>query len=303
MFRHLLVPLDGSPMAEAALTAAARLSGLLGVPVTLLHAIERGAPQSVHGEPHLSSPDGAGAYLTEAAARVFPAGQQADTHVHSNEVDDVARSIADHAEELGDALIIMCTHGRGGLGNLLLGNIAQSVVRYGTAPVLLVPTGERAADRAFGCRRLMAPLDGTAPHEGALPLVRELAGACDGRVRLIFAVPTRTTLFDGGAAGRLLPGATEAMLEMAQQDAAAYLDRRAEELREGGVEVTTEVVRGDPAGVIRTSARAWEADVIAMATHRRRGIQAFWEGSVAHKVASYARRPVLLVPVREGEGL
>jgi len=300
MFRHLLVPLDGSPMAEAALPAAARLAGLLGVPVTLLHAIERGAPQSVHGEPHLSSPEGARAYLEDAAARAFPGGAAVSTHVHRNEVDDVACSIAEHAAELGDALIVMCTHGRGGLGNLLLGNIAQKVVEFGVAPVLLVPTGERAAERPFGCKRLLAPLDGSAEHEGALPLVRELAGACGSSLRLVFVVPTRATLSDGIAtAGRLLPGTAGAMLEMAQQDAVAYLDRRAQEMRSAGVEVTTEVRRGQPARTIRAAARACDADVIAMATHRRQGMQAFWEGSVAHRVASYARRPVLLVPVRE----
>jgi nucleotide-binding universal stress UspA family protein len=297
MFRHLIVPLDGSPMAEGALQAAARLSELLGVPVTLLHAIERGAPQTVHGAAHLSSPEEARAYLEEAAARAFPIGPAgpASTHVHRNETDDVARSIAEHAAELGDALIVMCTHGRGGLGNLLLGNIAQSVVRYGTAPVLLVP----AVERPFGCARLLAPLDGSPEHEGALPLVRELALACGGSVRLVFAVPTRATLSNGvAAAGRLLPGTASVMLDMAEQDAAAYLDRQAGELRSAGLEVTTEVRRGQPARAIRAAARAWKADVIAMATHRRQGMQAFWEGSVAHRVASYARRPVLLVPVR-----
>ncbi len=300
MLRHLLVPLDGSPMAEGALPAAARLSALLGVPVTLLHAVERSAPQSVHGEPHLSSPEEARAYLEDAATRAFPAGAAVSTHVHRNEVDDVARSIAEHAAELGDALIIMCTHGRGGLGNLLLGNIAQSVVRFGTAPVLLVPTGERAAERPFACERLLAPLDGTPEHEGALPLVRELAGACGAAVRLVFAVETRGTLSNGvAAAGRLLPRTASVMLDMAQQDAAAYLGRRAEELRAAQVEVTTEVLRGDPAEAIRTAARACDADVIAMATHRRQGIQAFWEGSVAHRVVSYAGRPVLLVPVED----
>ncbi len=134
--------------------------------------------------------------------------------------------------------------------------------------------------------------------------MRELAGACDATVRLLFAVPTLTTLLDGG---RRRPPAARHDRGHAR-DGAAGCDRltwtgRAEELRADGVEVTTEVLRGDPAGVIRTAGRAWDADMIIMATHRRRGIRAFWEGSVAHKVASYARRPVLLVPVREGGGL
>jgi nucleotide-binding universal stress UspA family protein len=308
MFQHVLVPLDGSPMAEAALPAAARLAELLGAEVTLLHAVERGAPETVHGEPHLASAEEARAYLEGAAARAFPAGTRTSTHVHRNEIADVARSIAEHAGELAGALIVMCTHGRGGLGNLLLGNIAQRVVEFGAAPVLLVPAdkpatmpaAERRAARPFACERLLAPLDGEQEHERALPVACELARACAGTVRLLFVVPTPTTLSNGvGAAGRLLPGTAAAMLDMAEQDAGPYLERVAGGVRTAGVETITEVRRGDPADAIRTAAREWEADVIVMATHRRGGMQAFWEGSVAHRVASYARRPVLLVPVKD----
>ena len=300
MFQHVLVPLDGSPMAEAALPAAARLAELLGAELTLLHAIERAAPETVHGESHLSSAEDARAYLEGAVGRIFPAGARVSTHVHRNEIADVARSIAEHAGELTDAVIVMCTHGRGGLGNLLLGNIAQRVVEFGAAPVLLVPAGERRAARPFGCDRLLAPLDGRAEHECALPVAGELARTCAGAVRLLFVVPTQATLSNGvGAAGVLLPGTARAMLEMARQDADAYLARQADVVRAAGVEASVEVRRGDAAKAIRAAARAWEADVIVMATHRRGGIQAFWEGSVAHRVVSFAQRPVLLVPVKD----
>ena len=57
MFKHLLVPLDGSPLAEAALPAAAYLAQKLGASVTLLHVIEQDAPQEIHGERHLTDPD------------------------------------------------------------------------------------------------------------------------------------------------------------------------------------------------------------------------------------------------------
>ena len=202
---------------------------------------------------------------------------------------------------MAEPIIVMCTHGRGGLGNLLLGNIAQRVVEFGTAPVLLVPAGEDVKGRPFGCNRLLAPLDGRPEHECALPVACELARTCAGAVRLLFVVPTQATLTDGmGAVGRLLPGAASAMLEMASQDAAPYLERLAGQVRAAGVEAATEVRRSDPAKAIRAAARAWDADVIVMATHRRQGMKAFWEGSVAHGVASFARRPVLLVPVKEG---
>ena len=63
MFEHLLVPLDGSRLAEAALPAAATLSQILDARVTLIHVIGRRAPQEIHGEQHLSDPIDASAYL------------------------------------------------------------------------------------------------------------------------------------------------------------------------------------------------------------------------------------------------
>ena len=109
MFKHLLVSLDGSRLAEAALPAAVSLAGTLGARVTLFHVMERGAPQEIHGERHLTSLDEAGAYLDEVSARFFPAGMPLERHVHGSEVNDVARSIAEHVAELRSDLIVMCT--------------------------------------------------------------------------------------------------------------------------------------------------------------------------------------------------
>ena len=95
MFKHLLVPLDGSRLAEAALPAAAFLAARLGASVTLIHIIEHDAPQEVHGEHHLTSGDEACAYL-EAAARHMQEHAPGVTldverHVHTAEMKDVAQ--------------------------------------------------------------------------------------------------------------------------------------------------------------------------------------------------------------------
>ena len=83
MFQNLLVPLDGSPMAESALPAAAYLAPRLGAHVTLMHCIERAAPEKVHGERHLREPEEARAYLEEAAARAFPPEVEVACHTHA----------------------------------------------------------------------------------------------------------------------------------------------------------------------------------------------------------------------------
>ncbi|MEZ4620068.1 MAG: universal stress protein [Caldilineaceae bacterium] len=66
MIQHILVPLDGSRLAEAALPVAMGLAAQLRTRVTLLHIIEQNAPASVHGEPHLTTAAAAHTYLTAA---------------------------------------------------------------------------------------------------------------------------------------------------------------------------------------------------------------------------------------------
>jgi nucleotide-binding universal stress UspA family protein len=297
MFRHILVPLDGSALAESALPAAAYLADRLHSGVTLAHVIEAGAPETVHGQRHLARPEEAEAYLADVAQRAFPAGIQVNRHVHTAATRDMAQSIIDHAVERTDTLIVMCTHGRKGLGSLLMGTIAQHVAGGGRTPVLLIPP---EASPEFACQRILVPLDGQPIHEQAVALAAGIAGACKSAVHLLFVVPTRATL-PGPAApsGLLLPGTTRAVLEMAQKEAAPYLERQAAPLKAAGLPVTQETQRGDAATAILASAKKCSADLIVMATHGKTGIDAFFADSVAPRVASYAKRPVLLVPVAE----
>jgi len=146
---HLLVPLDGSPLAEAALPAAETLARALGADVTLLHVMERGAPATVHGHAHLTDAAAAQAYLDALAPRFAGIGAgRVDTHVHPNPENDVALSIGEHAAELGADLVVLSAHGEGGIGGWLTGTIAQQTIRRATPPVLLIrpnPVGSASA--------------------------------------------------------------------------------------------------------------------------------------------------------------
>ncbi len=302
MFTHLVVPLDGSHLAEAALPVAAYLAVKLDATVTLLHIIERDAPEAVHGERHLRTPEEAVAYLDEVARRAFPRAAQVERHVHTTETANVASSIVAHGSELAMDLIIMCSHGRGGLGDWLSGTIAQQVVASGKIPVLLIRPTETAPQLAFECHRILVPLDGNPEHEEGLPAASELARRTRANVHLLVVVPTLETLTGkdataGRAAGRLLPGATRAVLDMVQQEAVSYLRRLTPTFQRQSVAVTAEVARGDPAGVITDTAQAIQADVIVLGTHGKAGMDAFWSGSLSPILAGRLRLPLLLVPV------
>jgi nucleotide-binding universal stress UspA family protein len=300
MFKHLLVPLDGSILAEAALPAAARLAQILGAQVTLVHVIERDAPQEIHGERHLTNPDEARAYLDEIASRAFPAGIRVEKHVHTSEVSNVAQSIVEHVGELGPDLIVMCTHGRGGLRRWVFGRIAQQVVNRGTTPVLLIqPTFEEVVP-PLDCRRLLVALDGNPEHEEGIEVASALAMVCNAELRLVMVVHTFGTLAgEQAASAKMLPGATHALLDMAEHDAEEYLRRYVDQLKATGLDVSALVSRGEPAAAIVAAAEKEKVDMIVLATHGKTGLEAFWSGSATPNVTSRTSIPLLLVPVKE----
>jgi nucleotide-binding universal stress UspA family protein len=231
---------------------------------------------------------------------VFSPDLPVKQHVHTSEVNNVSRSIVDHADELAPDLIIMCTHGRSGLHDFLMGSIAQQVIVMGKIPVMLIHPQENGEPAPFNCRQLLVPLDSTPDHELSIPVATSLAQTCESNIHLLIVVPTLGDLKGKRAAtGRFLPGTTTAMLEIAEENAQQYLSDHAVRLKDHGLNIITEVSRGDPADRIIETGERIKADLILLVTHGRIGQEAFWAGSVAPRVSGSSRIPLLLVPVRE----
>ncbi len=298
MFKHILVPLDGSKMAEAALPAASFLSEKFNAVVTLLHVIEKNAPLEVHGQHHLNNAGEAAAYLQDTARCAFPEMGQVNIHVHIAEVENVAASIVAHASELDYDSIIMCSHGRGRALHLFLGSIAEKIISIGTFPVLLIRLNKDGDIMPFSCKALLLPLDGNPDHEQALPAAKELAGACHAVIRLAVVIPSIGTLSGQEVTtSRFLPGTISKMLEISVEDAEEYLQVQLKTLHDENVDADARLLRGDPAAAIDDVAQQLNVDLIVMATHGKSGMDAFWAGSVGHKVSSRSEIPILLIPV------
>lgn len=297
MFRHLLVPLDGSRLAESALPAAGALASRLPARMTLLHVLESAPPQSVHGDRHLGRAAEADAYLHGAADWLQVRGVQAETVVLP-QAGDVAATIAACGRATGADLIVIATHGRSGVRGLLYGRVAQQVLQRGDVPVLLIPSSEHGPDQPFVCHTILVPLDGSATAERALPAASTVAGACGAVVLLMWVVPTVDTVSgERAAAARLMPSAAAALLDEEAAEAMRYLGQAAEGLGRRDLLVMPVVERGDPVRVLLDAAARRGADVIVMATHGRSGVGAAWAGSVASRIVGAVGRPVLLVPV------
>src|SRR5271157_31120 len=298
MFKNILVPLDGSNLSEASLAPAAYLAKTLESQVTLLHIIEQDAPTEIHKERHLTRPDEANAYLKEVAKRAFPAKVKVKTHVHTVAVSDVARSIAAHAPELKPDLIVICTHGRSGLHDLLYGNIAQQVVALGTIPILVIKSGIPS----FKLKKILLPLDPDSMHDNSLGMAESLAKIFKAELHLLSVVPTLSTLGNEQAAtGNIMPVTTQAYLDLKVENTKTNLQTHLDTLHKGHLKAIAQVTRGDPASSIVKIAKQSGTDMIILSTHRKAGLGAFWARSVAPKVAQKTKTPLLLIPLIGGQ--
>ncbi|MCL5267628.1 MAG: universal stress protein [Bacteroidetes bacterium] len=298
--KEILVPLDGSALAESVLPAVARLAKKIDGSVTFMHVIEQNPPERVHGQRHLTRIEQAEKYLDSVASLPLFEGVSVNVHVHETGVRDVSQSISDHSEELSQDLIVMCTHGNSGLHDLLVGSIAQQVISLSGTPVMLVNPSIEKPKAKSNFENFLIPLDGNPEHEHALKFASSFARLCSARIHLMIAVPRFGTMSgELTAANRFLPGTTRRMMDMIVPDARNYLLKVQTEIALGGLEVTTSTSRGDPARAISKTSKSIKADLIVLATHGKKGARPFWEGSVTPRISRTSKIPLLLIPVRE----
>lgn len=298
MFKRLLVPLDGSRLAESILPPALYFAGQFGATIVLFHVIEASAPAEVHGERHLTADSEARTYLAGLVERMARPDLHIEFDVHPAREADVARSITEHAQELKADLVMLCAHGSGGLRDVLVGSIAQQAIQRGTTPVFLMRPQADGGDASFSCKSILLPLDGSPVHEPALAVAAEIARACDANLHLFTVVPTAGTLSpERSATSVLLPSTMAAVLDMAQGSAVEYLQNTMNGLVAKGLKVSAEVVRGDSAQCILDETSTLRPDLVVLATHGRTNLVEFWTGGVTPKILSHSTAPVLLVRV------
>jgi len=299
VFRSIVVPLDGSAFSLQALPAAVGLAARARAAVHLLHVHEPPvSPAALPGEPVLESQLAStlvaemDRYLRDLAGRIrVRRGLEVSATIRHGRVAEV---IAGYAREVGADLIVLTTHGRGGLSRLWLGSIADELLRIADVPLLAVRPARRAPglgrERQF--RHVLVPLDGSDLAEQALAPAIATARLAKARVTLLRVVTPHLAIARPAPVTRL----DRAGLVRQQQEAEDYLRGVADRLRQKGVPLTTDVVAsGDPARAILRSAAAGRADVIAMATHARGRLGQFLRGSVCDKVLRGASRTAVLL--------
>lgn len=290
-FNHILVPLDGSRMAEQILPVVTALGTRLGSRITLLHIVERDAPAQVHGQDHLRSAQEAATYLGRLSDELQKQALNVDVHIHGRQVEDVAAAIDGHAHEFGVDLVALCKHGRSPIRDVLIGGIAQRLLRAGGTPILF--TGPEPAAAAFSLHRILVPWDGE--HESAVAPAVALAQRFEAEVRLMTAVPSLSRSRGRNIAARLMPSAGAATIQIQEDEALARLEQIRGRVASADVQVSTTLRDENAATAILEEAGGWPADLVVLATHARAGFEAWYSGSVGYRVITQWRGPLLLL--------
>lgn len=150
MYNRALVPLDGSSVAEAIIPFILDIAGPLDMEVVLLRVVEPIAPMVIEGSRHVEVEDvearrtDAEEYLAPVAVELRNKGVRVESRVRrGNTTEEIVAAV----RETGADLIAMSTHGRGGLGRLMFGSVAQAVLGHVDMPVLLMRATEAQVAR------------------------------------------------------------------------------------------------------------------------------------------------------------
>ena len=300
MFSNLLVPLDGSKLAESVLPVVKRLAERLGCEVKLLHVIEKRPPSRIHGDAHLQDAAGAERYLELIAERLKGWGLNVSSHVHEVPQGDVPRCIAEHAEELEQDLIVLCTHGSGGFKRFVFGTNAEQVLTHGRTPVILIKTDEYGRAPDFSPRSIIAFVDCTPHSDPVLTACSELAMIFQAKLHLLYVVPTAGSVTPEEVPGaRLVPTTTRLLLDLETEQTIGRMKEHLQLLLARNVEASGNVERGQAEPAIVGTATDRQADMVAMATRGLAGIGAFWANDLVSRICASYEGALLLFPAIE----
>ena len=285
---RILVPLDGSRLAERVLPCATAISNtLLGelvlfravsIPADARKALDRAGIQPETLLDKLEAE--ADHYLRSVARRLVPDSQTEIGHMVRR--GQPAEAIVEVSRQADVGLIIMASRGHQSVTHRSDSSVAERVMQVAGVPVLMVYSGRAcaASEQSAACKRILLPLDGSKMAEKALKPAAALAQALGSELVLFEAsVPF------------LFESSTRAAKRMAQR----YLKGVADRLKEQGVRASIAVQAGPAAQTITQYARRNHIDLIAMYTHGRKGIARMALGSVADRVLRAGNTPVMMV--------
>lgn len=307
-FRHILVPLDGSPLAERSIAPALRIArGMLTpasqgadgaappVRLTLMRAVSPttmvAADPMLYEELVRMSEDEAHAYLRAVVEKL----DEADVAVGAAVLDgSPAEAIVRYAEEHAVDLILISSHGRTGSSRWVYGSVAEKVLHH--APCAVGVIRSQVETDMFEKRTILVPLDGSKLAEQALEPALALARYVGCDVMLMRVLGAVEPVPEGMVmANQEYQSHLDAARDRERADAESYLQRiyAANETQHLFFDVVPST--GDVADAITTYAATHHVDLIVISSHGRSGVSRWLYGSVAEKVLRGAHCATLVV--------
>lgn len=267
MNRKILVPLDGSALADRILVLARRLLAQEDTEVVLLR---------VTGDPSFER-DAALAHLRARADELSRQGATVRTELAV--ADDPAEGILRFASELGPSLIVTSTHGDSSSTRWIRGSVAERILQRTEYPVLLAnPFSLAERDpKPLAFKTILVPMDGSELGTRVLPLVKNVARLCASEVVLLHVVTRRAR--DAGAAS---------------VSEAETLLRKHEGKHLEAIQVRRLIAEGNAAGAILDAVATEKPDLVALTTHGQGGGSRWTFGSVAEQVLRHCASPLLV---------
>ena len=309
MYSKVIVPLDGSDLAEQALPYAELVAKSLSVPVELVQAYDILPPRilGVQGSQVIAQLDGGARQRAEtsmepAQRRLQSSGLTVNLAALRGPAADI---IVAQAGIDPEALVVMSTHGRGGISRWVMGSVTDKVLHTIPNPMLIVRASVVGpASPETTVKSVVAPLDGSALSELAIPHAISMASALSAGITVLRVTPTLEhyrreltgTMAEMGGMADLELDSAEDLVAKDAEEVAAYLadvsNRMAIDHAHG---VATEhVTSGGIAQAIIERASA-QPSLVVMTTHGRSGVGRMVLGSVTDRVIRHSNVPVLVI--------
>jgi nucleotide-binding universal stress UspA family protein len=305
MYKKLLVPLDGSELAEVALPYAKELAIYLSSEIILINVR---APAENPDEPEHR------VYISKISATIeqdihkspaIPPGEKvkvASAIIGSSGMfTHPAEEILDYADKESVSLIVMVTHGRTGLKRWTLGDTANKVARASKCPILLIRANTNSRKNVH-LNKILVTLDGSKQSEAVLPYVENLASKLKARIVLLNVVEPPYHIYPDyeemgyyGGVGILRAPYTEEEIKPLKVVAGEYVKYVRDKLTAQGIKTSYEVKVGSVGEEIIKAEEEIHPDIVAMSTHGHSGFGRWDYGSIADKVLHYGNTPLLLV--------
>jgi nucleotide-binding universal stress UspA family protein len=293
---RVLFPTDFTRCAEQAFAFAVHFARVYGAEMHMLHAIVLHDDDPHNPAHHFPDVEELHTLLTEIAGKKMCAA------IEDNEVDDLTvrqaqrRGISagpvilDYASDNEIDLIVMGTHGRRGLGHLLLGSVAEEVVRLAPCPVLTVREQE-VPKPVEAIEQILVPIDFSEFSRQTIRYAEEIARSCDAQLQLLHVV--EQTVYP--SIYRTFSVHLHDLGQHIMETSGEALEELVREIVGPDVSTSVHVIEGNAPSEIVKFAGDHDSDLIVIATHGLTGIEHLLIGSVTEKVVRQAPCPVFTV--------